>query len=195
MVWPRRKTAWYSLSHSNRYSAMRVPRPTRIGSTPVAAGSSVPAWPTFGPLKSPRTLATISWEVQPAGLWMLRIPSPTSMLRFSVTMTVVISMLKKKMVYSSEAGSSVPAWPTFGTYTDPHFRDHIVRGPAGRLVDVHNAVTDGNTVGHRCLRCHRHSSSLTGLRRLPRIRQASIPSAVPRRDDRGWTGAGRRAGR
>src|SRR4051795_5276879 len=53
----------------------RVARPARTSSSPVAKGSSVPAWPTFIPRPRPRrTPATMSWEVFPAGLSMRRIP-------------------------------------------------------------------------------------------------------------------------
>src|SRR3954447_26434573 len=47
----------------------RVAWPTRTSSTPVAKGSSVPAWPTFAPraIGSRRTRATTSCEVTPAG--------------------------------------------------------------------------------------------------------------------------------
>src|SRR5229473_2744801 len=67
--------AWYALPLSLRYSATRVAWPTQIGSTPLAAGSSVPAWPTRLCLSSLRTFATTSCEVMPVGLLMLSMPS------------------------------------------------------------------------------------------------------------------------
>ena len=49
-------------------------RPMTSGSTPVAKGSSVPVWPTFGEPIARRTTATTSCEVGPAGLSMTRTP-------------------------------------------------------------------------------------------------------------------------
>src|SRR5215208_7193435 len=46
---------------------MRVARPSRINSRPVANGSRVPACPTLPP-RSRLISATTSWEVTPAGL-------------------------------------------------------------------------------------------------------------------------------
>src|SRR6202022_267230 len=55
-------------------SARRVARPSRIGRTPSAIGSRVPAWPTrFWPARR-RTRATTSCEVHPVGLLILRMP-------------------------------------------------------------------------------------------------------------------------
>src|SRR5262245_16177684 len=56
-------------------SARRVARPRSTGSTPVANGSSVPAWPTRRWPARRRTRATTSCEVQPLGLSMLRMPT------------------------------------------------------------------------------------------------------------------------
>src|SRR3954447_17781701 len=58
----------------------RVPRPSRISSSPVAKGSSVPAWPTRArwPLaarKVRRTTTSTSCDVQPTGLSQSRRPS------------------------------------------------------------------------------------------------------------------------
>src|SRR5206468_820666 len=52
--------------------------PTRTISSPVANGSSVPAWPTFNPapMDDRRTCSTTSCEVTPAGLETSRMPSP-----------------------------------------------------------------------------------------------------------------------
>src|SRR4051812_17864434 len=58
-----------------RVSQSLVARPTRISSTPVANGSSVPAWPTLVPRGSNRfTIATTRAEESPGGLSTLRIP-------------------------------------------------------------------------------------------------------------------------
>src|SRR5581483_9517166 len=50
-------------------------RPTRTISSPVANGSSVPAWPVLAP-RSLRTRATTSWEVAPRGLSTSSTPGP-----------------------------------------------------------------------------------------------------------------------
>src|SRR2546429_8518731 len=67
-----------------RYSAIRVARPKHNTSTPVAAGSSVPVWPTLGIPSSVRARATTSWDVHPAGLLMTSTPSKTTPDRRSV---------------------------------------------------------------------------------------------------------------
>src|SRR5579863_10010043 len=54
---------------------MRVARPTMISSSPVANGSSVPAWPVLTPPSARRTEATTSCEVTPAGLSISSTPS------------------------------------------------------------------------------------------------------------------------
>ena len=46
-----------------------------MGSTPVAAGSRVPAWPTFPTPLPFRTSATTRKEVQPTSLLTLRMPA------------------------------------------------------------------------------------------------------------------------
>src|SRR4051794_32397000 len=52
-----------------RKRCTRVARPTSTSSSPVANGSSVPAWPTFTPRPSRlRTEATTSCDVTPAAL-------------------------------------------------------------------------------------------------------------------------------
>ena len=58
-----------------------VPRSTPKTSTPVAIGSSVPAWPTLRVRRIRRIRATTSWLVSPAGL--STITSPASTRRFS----------------------------------------------------------------------------------------------------------------
>src|SRR5438874_4020858 len=58
-----------------RYSAIRVALPRHTTSTPVAAGSSVPVWPTLGTPSSVRTRTTTSWDVHPAGLLTTSTPS------------------------------------------------------------------------------------------------------------------------
>ena len=52
-----------------------VALPTKMGSTPVAIGSSVPAWPTLRVPSRRRSFATISKEVKSSGLSMMIIPS------------------------------------------------------------------------------------------------------------------------
>src|SRR4051794_6329275 len=55
---------------------MRVARPASTSSSPVANGSSVPAWPTFTPFPSRRRRrATTSCDVTPAGLSTRKTPS------------------------------------------------------------------------------------------------------------------------
>ena len=71
---PSLSPATYSLRDSAANSTARVARPTKTGSTPVAMGSRVPAWPTRRSRRMPRTLATTSWEVQSWGLSMTIIP-------------------------------------------------------------------------------------------------------------------------
>ena len=65
---PSRIVASYALSVSVRWPSSRVARLTPSTSTPVAIGSSVPAWPTLRVPASRRTRATTSCEVNPAGL-------------------------------------------------------------------------------------------------------------------------------
>src|SRR3954447_16707597 len=60
----------------NRCCSRVASLPTRTSRSPVAKGSSVPAWPTLVPRGySRRTVATMSCEVFPAGLSMRRMPS------------------------------------------------------------------------------------------------------------------------
>src|SRR5215468_4182477 len=67
--------ARYSFSVRARCPSSRVALPTPTTSTPVASGSSVPAWPTrLVPVRR-RSFATTSWEVHPAGLSMMSRPS------------------------------------------------------------------------------------------------------------------------
>ena len=71
---PSRKAARYSLSPDSAKLTPRVACPTNTGSTPVAMGSNVPAWPTFLVFSIPRSLAQTSMLVQSAGLSMMMIP-------------------------------------------------------------------------------------------------------------------------
>jgi len=54
-------------------------------STPVAMGSSVPAWPTRRVPARRRIRATTSWDVHPAGLSTTRSPGGASLLRAADT--------------------------------------------------------------------------------------------------------------
>ena len=72
---PKGSSARYVLSASSRYSMSRAACPTAIGSTPAAAGSSVPAWPTRFMCSTLRTAPMTSCEDMPGGLRMLRNPS------------------------------------------------------------------------------------------------------------------------
>ena len=74
VVQPRRRPATYSLSPDSAKDTARVACPTNTGSTPVAMGSSVPAWPTFFVFRMPRSLPHTSMLVQPAGLSMMMMP-------------------------------------------------------------------------------------------------------------------------
>ena len=71
---PSRSVATYSFSPLSAKETARVACPTNTGSTPVAMGSSVPAWPTFLVFRMPRSLAQTSMLVQSAGLSMMMIP-------------------------------------------------------------------------------------------------------------------------
>src|SRR5215472_9448454 len=67
--------ARYSFSVRARCPSSRVAFPTPTTRTPVASGSSVPAWPTrLVPVRR-RSFATTSCEVHPAGLSMMSSPS------------------------------------------------------------------------------------------------------------------------
>src|SRR5271167_3629788 len=55
-----------------------VARPTSTSSSPVANGSSVPAWPVFTPPSARRTAATTLCELMPAGLSSSSTPSARS---------------------------------------------------------------------------------------------------------------------
>src|SRR5438034_4103209 len=66
--------ASYCLSRALRKRASRVARPTTSGSTPLAAGSSVPVWPMRRSPRRRRIRSTTSWDVGPEGLSMTRRP-------------------------------------------------------------------------------------------------------------------------
>src|SRR2546425_3066420 len=71
-----------------------VALPKHNTSTPVAAGSSVPVWPTLGIPSSVRARATTSWDVQPAGLLMTSTPSKTTPDRRSVRSSFTAGRLR-----------------------------------------------------------------------------------------------------
>jgi hypothetical protein len=56
------------LSASVTKGTVFVASPSATASSPVAAGSSVPAWPAFCASSARRTVLTTSVEVRPAGL-------------------------------------------------------------------------------------------------------------------------------
>ena len=72
---PRRRAARYSFSPLSAKETAFVAWPTKTGSTPVAMGSRVPAWPTRFSRRMPRILAQTSMLVHPAGLSTMRMPS------------------------------------------------------------------------------------------------------------------------
>src|SRR3989441_11433525 len=71
-----------------------VALPKHNTSTPVAAGSSVPVWPTLGIPSSVRARATTSWDVHPAGLLMTSTPSKTTPDRRSVRSSFTTVVLR-----------------------------------------------------------------------------------------------------
>src|SRR5437879_4760530 len=72
---PRWMSATYVFGRRRANSARRVADSKRIGSTPVASGSSVPAWPTrCAPVRRRRRLTTAN-EVSPALLSTFRTPT------------------------------------------------------------------------------------------------------------------------
>src|SRR5713226_3419310 len=77
-----------------RYSAIAVALPKHNPSTPVAAGSSVPVWPTLGIPSSVRARATMSWDVHPAGLLMTRTPSKPTPARRSARSSFTTVVLR-----------------------------------------------------------------------------------------------------
>ena len=74
---PRRTSASYVLSAPLRNRDSRVARPSTSGSTPLAAGSSVPVCPIRRSRRARRARATTSWELGPAGLSTTSRPSIT----------------------------------------------------------------------------------------------------------------------
>ncbi len=75
VVTPRRTVATYSLSRSTRYGVSLVASPIRMGSTPVAAGSSVPPCPMRGARSTRRRWATTWNEVTPGPFSTGRMPA------------------------------------------------------------------------------------------------------------------------
>ena len=77
---PSRIPAMYSFSADSKNSTPRVARPMKMGSTPVAIGSSVPPCPMRFSWNTPRSFAATSWLVQPPGLSTIKIPFAISAL-------------------------------------------------------------------------------------------------------------------
>src|SRR5712692_9882432 len=67
-------SATYVFGSRRAYSASLVADSNRMGSTPVASGSSVPAWPTRRAPVSRRSRRTTANDVSPAALSTLRTP-------------------------------------------------------------------------------------------------------------------------
>src|SRR4051812_39661240 len=85
---PSRTVASYAFSVSIRWPSRRVARSMPSTSTPVAIGSSVPAWPTLRVPASRRIRETTSCEVIPAGL--STTTSPGSAIHASVGESLVL---------------------------------------------------------------------------------------------------------
>ena len=90
-------SARYSFSDSLANSTARVARPMNTGSTPVAMGSRVPAWPTRFSWKIPRSLAHTSMEVQSRGLSMMMIPFG---IRRSLPVRQASALLRRPSVFA-----------------------------------------------------------------------------------------------
>ena len=70
VAWPNTTRAVYVFVSESRYASRRVAGPTQMVSTPDAAGSSVPVWPTRFSPKMRRQRFTTSCELMPTGLSM-----------------------------------------------------------------------------------------------------------------------------
>src|SRR5215213_4827629 len=88
---PRRMVAEYALSDSAKYPSSRVAFPIPMIKTPVAIGSSVPAWPTLRVPSSRRIRPTTWWEVQPAGLSQMTRPDSAGLLVIFVLVRVGVA--------------------------------------------------------------------------------------------------------
>ena len=102
---PSRTVASYAFSVSIRWPSSRVARLTPSTSTPVAIGSSVPAWPTLRVPASRRTRATTSCEVMPAGPCRRR-PDRG---RPSGAVVLVVERRRRRQTSSSSSSSSSSA--------------------------------------------------------------------------------------
>src|SRR6478735_824174 len=120
---PRRTVASYAFSVSMRCPSRRVARLTPRTSTPVAIGSSVPAWPTLRVPASRRTRDTTSCDVMPPDL--STTTSPDSVILVEV---VVLGDLARLLVRVLLAG----------VRRDPSGRDLVFLGlgPCQDLVEV-----------------------------------------------------------
>src|SRR4051794_36158393 len=89
---PKTISAVYVLPSAVRKRSRRVALPTPTSSTPVASGSSVPAWPTWRSSKRLRNIPTTSWLVTPAGLSTTARPWVVGGLRRAIAVGVILEV-------------------------------------------------------------------------------------------------------
>src|SRR5687768_11525830 len=134
-VQPSRATARYVFGSSMRNRCARLRRPTRTSSSPVAYGSSVPAWPTFVLRGSERrTSSTTSCDVTPAGLARRRTPSTAALGAVELLAHVLPELAHQLWVRHGrrEAGRLRMA-PAAELARDPRYVDRAVGRPQRHL--------------------------------------------------------------